>query len=262
MIPTKACRTLLRQYISGAQFTITQMESLREMLLTACPSIIPFLEWLTRAYDDVSDCPRSIKILVKAFAACSSVCGFVHPSESLHTLLNEIVGGLVISQHPSKLEILQEECPLLFNAFADIQESTFPRSWHPVLTDLIKKSSEPFSTAHSSSPTPIYSEQLSDHHQGIGFFPNLPPIRSRGVYAADNSRHKEDICTKNHPSHSLFLPGLFTIFCPHGNAVKLTVYLNVKTTCFKHFLEGKLYIALSASMHLNISCIKIYFSLF
>ncbi len=85
--PTKACRTLLHQYISGAQFTTTQMESLCEMLLTTCPSIILFLEWLTHAYDDVSDCPRSIKILVKVFAACSFVCGFVHPSESLHTLL-------------------------------------------------------------------------------------------------------------------------------------------------------------------------------
>ncbi|XP_028418966.1 uncharacterized protein LOC114544566 [Dendronephthya gigantea] len=192
------------------------MESLREMLLTACPSIIPFLDWLTRAYDDVSESPRSVKILVKAFAASSSVCGFVHPSETLHTLLNEIVGGLIISQHPSKLELLQEECPLLFNAFSDIEESTFPRSWYPILTDLIKKSSEPFSTASSSSPPPVSSEQPSGHPQEIAFFPNLPIIRSRGVYAADKYRRREDICTKNHPSHSLFLPGLFTIFCPHG----------------------------------------------
>lgn len=214
MIPTKACRTLLHQFISGAQFSTAQMESLREMLRSSCPSIIPFLDWLTCAYDDVTGIPRSIKVLVKALAACSAVCGFVHPSESLHTLLNEVVGGLIISQHPSKLKLLQEECPLLFNSFSDIQESTFPTSWHPVLTDLVKKSSEPFSTPMSSPPSSAPAVT-----QDIAFFPNLPTVRPREVYAADNCRRREDSCTKNHPSHSLFLPGLFTIFCPHGNAV-------------------------------------------
>ena len=221
MIPTKACQTLLHQFISGAQFSASRMESLREMLLLFCPSIIPFLDWLTCAYDNIGEAPRSIKVLVKALAACSAVCGFVYPSESLHTLLNEVVGGLNISQHPSKLKLLQEECPLLFNTLSDIQESTFPTSWHPVLTDLVGKSSQPFSATLMSPPS--CAEQLCDHAQGIAFFPNLPVVRCRGVYAADNDRQREDSCSKNHPSHSLFLPGLFTIFCSHGNVVHYVI---------------------------------------
>jgi hypothetical protein len=79
MIPNKACRTLLHQFISSGQFITIQMEGLREMLNSSCPSIIPFLDWLTRANDDVNDILRSIKVLVKAFAACSAVCGlFIH----------------------------------------------------------------------------------------------------------------------------------------------------------------------------------------
>jgi hypothetical protein len=137
---------------------------------------------------------------------------FVHPS--LHTLLYEVVEVLVISQHPSKLKLLQEQCPLLFNSFSDIQESTFPTSWHPVLTDLVEKSSEPFFTPMPSTPPSAPPDT-----QDIAFFPSLPAVRSRGVYVADNCRGREDSCTKNHPSHSLFLPGLFTIFFQHGNAV-------------------------------------------
>ena len=217
MIPTKACRTLLSQFVSQGNFPKTQFESLREMLLSSCPSIVPFLDWLVRSYDDVSVYPRSIKVLLKAFAASSSVCGFVPSSELLHTLLKEIVEGIVISRHPSKLKVLQEECPLLFNALSDIKESTFPKSWYPVVKDLIKKSSEPFSAIVSSSLS-TSSEQLSGGLQGISFFPILPVIRARGLYAADNCKPKEqNVCTKNHPSHSLFLPGLFTVFCPHGN---------------------------------------------
>ena len=234
MIPTKACPTLLCQFVSQGNFSTTQFENLREMLLYSCPSIVPFVDWLVCSYDDVSAYPHSIKVLLKAFAASSSVCGFVPLSESLHTLLKEIVEGIVISRHPSKLKVLQEECPLLFNVISDVKESTFPKSLYPVIKDLIKKSGEPFSDVASSSSLSYSSKQLSGGLQGISFFPILPVIRARGLYAADNCRPKEqNVCTKNHPSHSLFLPGLFTVFCPHGNHYQFCreFYLIKKPTC-------------------------------
>ena len=102
MIPNRACRNLLKRFVSGSCLSPSEYENLRQMLLSECPSILPFLEWVSNAYDDATDFPRSIKVLVKALAASSSVCGFIHPFESLHNLLNEIVGGLAISHHPTK----------------------------------------------------------------------------------------------------------------------------------------------------------------
>lgn len=215
MIRTKACRELLLKLATGTTFSENQFENLHQMLATTCPSIVPFLDWLMNWYN-ISDYPRSIKILIKALAAPSSVCGFVPHVNSLHSLLKEIIAGLIISQHPSKLKLLQEECPVLFNASHNVNPSSFPTSWHPMLTDLLAKSMAPF------SGSPVVSSSISDEHseQELHYFPNLPYIRTRWVYTADKDQRKEEICNKRHPNHSLFLPGVFTIFCPHGNSIR------------------------------------------
>lgn len=216
MIPNRNCRNLLKRFISGLCLSPSEYENLRQMLLGECPSILPFLEWVSNAYDDTTDYPRSIKVLVKALAASSSVCGFIHPFESLQNLLNEILGGLAISQHPTKLKQLQDECPILFDALHDMNMPTFPTSWHPMIRELTVKSMLPFSSNNStlSSSSSPQSCHLLD--QGISFSPNLPVVRGRGMFSADNRKQKEDVCNKNHPLHSFFLPGLFTVFCPHG----------------------------------------------
>ena len=223
MISSRACRNVLKRFVTGSPLSPSEYESLRQMLLDECPSILPFLEWVANAFDDAADYPRSIKFLVKALAASSSVCGFIHPFESLHNLLNEIVGGLVVSHHPPKLKQLQDECPLLFDVLHDINMPTFPTSWHPMLRQLSIKSMQPFSSSNSTLSSSAPSSHLSD--QGISFFPNLPVVRSRGIFSADSCRQKEDICNKNHPLHSFFLPGLFTVLCPHGNVFNL-LYLS------------------------------------
>ena len=185
------------------------------MLATMCPSIVPFLDLLINRYDNISDYSRSIKILIKVLAAPSLVCGFVPHVNSLHSLLKEIIAGLTTSQYPSKLKLLQEECPVLFNASHNLNPS-FPTSWHPMLTDLLAKSMAPF------SGSPVVSSSISDEHseQELHYFPNLPYTHTRGVYTADKDQRKEEICNKRHPNHSLFLPGVFTIFCPHGNSIR------------------------------------------
>ena len=156
MIPNRACRNLSKRFISGLCLSLREYENLRQMLLGDCPSILPFLEWVSNAYDDATDYLRSIKVLVKALPASSSVCGFIHPFESLHNLLNEIVGGLAISHHPTKLKQLQDECHLLFDALHDISMPTFPTSWHPMIRELTVKSMLLFSSINStvsSSPS-------------------------------------------------------------------------------------------------------------
>ena len=193
MIPNRACRNLLKRFISGSHLSPDEDENLRQILFRECPSILSFLDWAATAYDDVNDYPRSIKVLVKALAASSSVCGFIHPFDSLHSLLDEIVEGLLISYHPTKLKQLQDECPVLFNALHDINMPTFPTSWHGMLRELCAKSMQPFSSCDSplSSSSSARSDLLPD--QSILFFPNLPVVRSREIFSADNCRRKEDI---------------------------------------------------------------------
>jgi hypothetical protein len=64
---------------------------------------------------------------------------------------------------------------------------------------------------------------------GLGFFPSLPMIRRRGMFVADKqgSKQREDFCTKFSKGHPSLLPGVFTVFCPHGKkrSIKNVSYL-------------------------------------
>lgn len=236
MISNRACRNVLKRFVSGSRLSPSEYESLRQMLLGECPSILPFLGWVANAYDDATDYPRSIKVLVKALAASSSVCGFIHPFESLHNLLNEIVGGLIISHHPTKLKQLQDECPLLFDALHDISMPTFPTSWHPMPRELSIKSMQPFSSSNSTLSSSS-SYHLPD--QGISFFPNLPIVRRRGIFSADNCRQKEDVCNKNHPLHS-FSYLAYLLYSVHMVMLRLLCMCLTYYICYRILLYLRL----------------------
>ena len=52
--------------------------------------------------------------------------------------------------------------------------------------------------------------------QELSYFPHLLPTRTRGVYEADKHLRKAAGCTKRSSGHPSLLPGIFTLFCPHG----------------------------------------------
>ena len=49
----------------------------------------------------------------------------------------------------------------------------------------------------------------------LAYFPCLPKIRDRGFYDIDSSS-KAVGCTKQSSGHPTLLPGIFTVYCPHG----------------------------------------------
>lgn len=202
---------------NSATFTDNQFRELTRHLTTHCPSVLPFIKWLKDYFDTYSDCPKAIRALVRAVGASSPVCGLLRPREDIHELFKELVHGNSIFSSPDKVRLLQEECPVVFSALRELTPPILPRSWCPMFEEMLKRSMLPF-LASSSLPTDdnIETQALNDN-DGLCFFPTLPKRRLRKFYAADAARRKEDICVKRNPGHTFFLPGLFTLFCIHGN---------------------------------------------
>ena len=175
------------------------------------------MEWIKREYETLSESPPSFKALVRAIAASSPVCGLIRPDESIHGVIREIIDGVNLCCSPSKVKLLHEECPVLFAVLRDLTPSVLPHVWRPMFEELLRKSLAPFlhcNLAPSTSQNDVETNPLP-------FFPTLPKRRPRNFYLADAARQKEDICTKKHPGHSFFLPGIFTLFCPHGISIHI-----------------------------------------
>ena len=51
----------------------------------------------------------------------------------------------------------------------------------------------------------------------LSFFPKLPPVRGRKDYVADGNKDTKT-CNKYSHGHPSLLPGVFTMFCQHGES--------------------------------------------
>ena len=50
----------------------------------------------------------------------------------------------------------------------------------------------------------------------LSYFPCLPKVRVRRLYKVDSHSRRTAGCTKQSSGHPTLLPGIFTIYCPHG----------------------------------------------
>ena len=66
----------------------------------------------------------------------------------------------------------------------------------------------------------------------LSFFPSLPRIRNRRCYEADaDKKSKVQLCTKGYNAHPSLTPGIFTIFCPHGQFLFCIIRASVDALC-------------------------------
>jgi len=97
----------------------------------------------------------------------------------------------------------------------------------------------PLSSSYAAATTSVWSS-----------FPSLPIIRGPRSYKADTHAQCSDgnACRIASYSHSTLTPGIFTIYCPLGIAVKLHIelYLFQDTQFFVHW---KRHVGDIASMH-------------
>ena len=137
--------------------------------------------------------------------SCNSpVCGYIHLSPELKEILVPLSND--ITRSPTNLQVLQENFPVLFHLIKS--EGKVNKCLSPIIDVLLEKCENPFKHEPFQLPPNDVSNQLS-------YFPNYPKIRCRGYYNADNKR-KGHVCTKKGFGHPSLLPGIFTIYCQHG----------------------------------------------
>ncbi|CAG2192478.1 unnamed protein product [Mytilus edulis] len=134
--------------------------------------------------------------LLKSLSSSYPACGFFPPSEDFFDFLH---GALSCKEN-------------LLNNDVSCLKSKFPfETFQNCLDFFQQKTFDPFLKETCPSETP-------DEEDGLAFFPQLPKQRKRGFFVADKkgSKSKEDFCSKFSKGHPSLLPGVFTMFCPHG----------------------------------------------
>lgn len=211
MISNKQTQVLLKEYaVKG----ITQ-EQFTQLLVLAgshVPCILDLLHHL-RKLDDAKliKAPSQWSDFIATIASSSPVCATVHPSDKLFLFLHKLSDATYnVLGSVDSMQYLRMEIPVLFHLLQSLKY--FPHKLlTPIIRQLIEKAAAPFTS--STITQPHLFETVSDD---LSYFPKLPVNCPRPTYAADKKLQKK-ICTKKGTRHPTLLPGVFTIFCQHGN---------------------------------------------
>ena len=215
-VPDKKARSLLKLFCTEG-IPEDKFLELNELVSANSPSMLPLLRYLQNIIDfslPTVKCPSEWTQFIRALASPSPVCGLVHPSENLFRILRRIPQE-DITRDLSGMSILQTELPVLFDLLGCVTH--FPvQSMSPLLKKMIEKSMAPFAIEPSQSKL-----EKTDHISGnvlceLSYFPCLPKVRVRGLYHVDSSSRGAAGCTKQSGGHPTLLPGIFTVYCPHG----------------------------------------------
>ena len=167
------------------------------------------------------NCDREWAELIQSLATTFPVCALIHPSEKTSTLVQEM-HKRGITRDPSMMATLQKEIPAIHKLIQSL--SSYPTQLSPLLKDLLSRSQAPF----PKDPTDLRAVDARDVDSGqshkLSYFPCLPRIRERQQYRADK-KVKDPICTKRTSRHPTLLPGVFTLFCEHGEFSGVYVHL-------------------------------------
>ena len=109
-------------------------------------------------------------------------------------------------QDLSVIKNIQNSIPLLFQLICAVTD--LPQFIRTILTAVVEITMKIFNYKKHETSDKVLEDSLA-------FFPNLPKIRSRGFYVMDK-KISEKICSKKGSRHPSLLPGIFTVFCPHG----------------------------------------------
>ena len=161
--------------------------------------------------------------LIATLASPSPVCATIHPSEKLFDVLKMMASDeRCIHENVDTMQYLQTQVPVLFYLLQHLKYIPH-KVLNPLLHELINKADAPFLCCSTSTDS---DSSVSDFDE-LSFFPNLQQIRCRPAYAADRSTRSK-ICTKKGGRHPTLLPGVFTIFCQHGDFILNYIHNNHK----------------------------------
>ena len=207
-------RSLIKLFASKG-ITTAEYSNLLQQLNISHPDIVSLLRTIeVSSYqtDAIVSCPKTWSSLFLALASNTPICGLLHPSDRAINLIESICTVSDFQKDISMMHILQEEVPLLFKLFSDIDG--IPPPLFSILRTMLKIAYQPFLAPDSNLEN--YCNADDNEDISLSYFPSLPIIRQRGNYRNDLNR-KQSICNKKGAGHPTLLPGIFTLFCSHGN---------------------------------------------
>lgn len=152
-----------------------------------------------------ASCPEELRGLVNTLSCSSAVCATFRLSDK--ELLKKLLYEKLSSERKYEL---QSKIPVLFDFLSSLEQ--IPNYLRPILEEIVVIIERTF--VYPINDT-MKIGKSADSSNDLSFFPNFPKIRQRGIYAMDKLKG-ESICSKKSTRHSSLLPGIFTVFCPHG----------------------------------------------
>ena len=189
---------------------------LTEMLKSHVPCLVSLVTNIKVVHQELAKCPQEWQELCKAISSASPVCALVQPVPKVIELLTKMLRTPILSDAASMM-LLQQEVPVLFALLENLPH--YPTELiEPILRRLIAVSLAPF-----KDPAPVNtSPEISPMENSLAFFPQLKSLRARKSYSEDRSSSR--ICTKKSSGHPSLLPGIFTLFCQHGNLLIIIIH--------------------------------------
>ncbi len=197
-------------------------------LLETVPSIVPVLEMASLCPGKDMLCKPSPewKKFLQSLSSSSPVSALLHSNKRVSELIGCLESTEDITVNPVAMQILQEEIPILFELIVALKY--YPKR---TITPLLVVMSEKSDIRTVDTPAPVTPNDTIKE-DSIAHFPILAKVRSHRQYAADRKKRSEYICTKHSSRHPSLLPGVFTVFCHHGQS---TYYLCRQYHFITHF---------------------------
>jgi hypothetical protein len=200
----------LSKDLKEKMFSLIKVENQSEELIT-------FLELIFK--DSIVKgnrffCKDIWRDLVKAFASSYPFCSFIPPCEEYFYFLESVFSEPKTAFHNDTfLQKLQTTVPVIFKLLSKLKEDFPFTEFKDCLPYFQQKVFDPFLKD-------LFPSEDPDDEDGLSFFPSLQRVRRRGHFVADKKRTmKDDICTKLSKGHPSLLPGVFTLFFPHGKLI-------------------------------------------
>ena len=185
------------------------MDDLVAMLNNHCP----VLAGLLIHFGKVVPCPSACVELLTALSAPSPVCALILHTPEILSLMQMVIDGVEIRKMPEEWKLLRENVPVIYNLICNHSVTSLPDEYKMLAKEMLMKAQTPFLRTERH---PLLT--LSHPNPGIlSYFPSesLQKRCSRPTYKSDN-KPENRFCTKKYCGHPHLLPGIFTLFCPHG----------------------------------------------
>lgn len=196
---TATCNQELRDFLDS------DVDELVTMLNSFCPA----LEKLLIHFDKIVPYPSACSELLTALSSCSPICSLFCLHQLSFSLCRVYVWVWKSASYPVNGNCFMKNVPILYQLICNHNETSLPPEYRDVVNEMLLKA-QLRTEKHSLIPVSVSAIENS-----YEYFPSLEKSCSRQTYVSDKRREKY-LCSKAYKGHPSLLPGVFTLFCPHG----------------------------------------------